>query len=86
MSLNLIETVTPLVSTLQNSTALIKPVEMNNQELCAAHVCKIHRSKAKKINWVQCDYCLNWYHMYCLKLTTKKLSKSFICDECKNCD
>ena len=59
------------------ASALIRPVEVTEEEPCCAPKCGIKKYKGRNIHWVQCDSCREWYHQYCVKV--KNLSEPFIC-------
>ena len=39
---------------------------------------------AKKVNWVQCDRCLLWFHLLCIGQTMNQISreKYYVCTKC----
>ena len=38
----------------------------NPEEDCSAPECIINKITVKSINWVQCEICSEWYHIYCV--------------------
>ena len=71
------------MSCLSSSGALISPVETTTT-LCDAHRCRINRFKGSEVDWVQCDGCDRWIHLFCvgLKAGEVKKMKEFYCEFC----
>ncbi|XP_014249418.1 lysine-specific demethylase lid-like [Cimex lectularius] len=55
----------------------------DDDEDCALPNCL--RPVGVKVDWVQCDQCLCWYHLLCIKLKKSdvKEDQDFFCHECK---
>lgn len=47
---------------------------------CNVSICNL----AKKVNWVQCDRCLLWYHLLCIgqKMNQIAREKDYLCTMC----
>ena len=71
-----------LVSCL-TSAALISPAETSTTS-CDARRCKIHQFKESKVDWVQCDGCDRWMHLFCvgIKKDDLKAMEDFYCEFC----
>ena len=68
-----------LVSCL-TSAALISPAETSTTSY-DAHSCKIHRFKGTEVDWVQCDGCDRWMHLFCIgKMILKVWKSSTACE------
>ena len=52
----------------------------NDDECEAGNDCKIAECEDDDFDWVQCDTCCGWWHLFCLNLSA--LPKTF---KCKNC-
>ena len=50
------------------------------QKRCKADDCKINSCKGDEIQWVSCDVCCSWWHLFCLDLSTTP--KKFTCAKC----
>ena len=76
---------TQLVSLSPSSQAYIKPIEVDNDERCAATPCEIFRYKGKKVQWVFCERCKSWLHAYCEHVTRQELKyiQKYVCHDCK---
>ncbi|XP_071438879.1 lysine-specific demethylase 5A isoform X2 [Hetaerina americana] len=55
----------------------------DNDEDCAAEPCR--RPTGRELDWVQCDSCNGWFHLYCLDMKKENLrhDQEFICPNCK---
>ena len=75
----------PLVSLCPSSRALIKPIEVDNGEKCAAALCRIQHFRGKNVQWVLCELCNSWLHVYCEHVTKQelKLIHKYVCHSCK---
>ena len=75
----------PLVSLCPSSRALIKPIEVDNGEKCAAAPCRIQHFRGKNVQWVLCELCNSWLHVYCEHVTKQelKLIREYVCHSCK---
>ena len=40
------------------------------EKRCKADDCKINSCKGDEIQWVSCDVCRSWWHLFCLDLST----------------
>ena len=65
----------------KTSLALLQPKV--NKDVCPPMVCKISKSR-KRVMWIMCDDCEQWYHVECVGLTTKvaRSIETWICDLC----
>ena len=52
-------------------------------ETCPPTLCK--HPKHKRLFWIACDICLQWYHGVCVGIRAKeaRLQKTWVCDGCK---
>jgi hypothetical protein len=50
---------------------------------CAAGQCK--RPDGNKVEWVYCERCAKWYHMFCLNVNPKDVrdDPDFVCSNCQ---
>ena len=54
--------------------------EEAEEERCKADECKIDNCQDDDIQWVLCDVCHSWWHLFCLDLST--MPKKFTCPKC----
>lgn len=49
---------------------------------CASDLCK--RPDSDKVDWVYCERCSKWYHLFCLNMSTGdvKDDQEFVCNSC----
>lgn len=57
----------------------------SDDEMCSAST-GCQKPKAKKVNWVQCDRCLLWFHLFCIGQTLNDVSEEseYVCNVCLN--
>ena len=48
---------------------------------CDAHTCHISEERGQIFNWIGCDECEKWFHLYCVNLVEPE---NFICAFYKN--
>lgn len=71
-------------STAESYSELEEGVEWYEEEKCAADKCK--RPKNKRVKWVQCDLCDEWYHTVCVGCqyeAVKDQNIEFSCGYCQ---
>ena len=75
----------PWVSLSPSSRALSKPIEVDNGEKCAAAPCRTQHFREKNVQWVLCELCNSWLHVYCEHITKQelKLIRKYVCHSCK---
>ena len=44
--------------------------EKEEEEGCEANDCKIDNCEDDDIQWISCDVCPSWWHLFCLDLNT----------------
>ena len=59
--------------------------EKEEEEGCEANDCKIDNCEDDDIQWISCDVCPSWWHLFCLDLNTTL--RKFTCPKCcLNCE
>ena len=55
----------------------------DSEEGCSASECIINTITVKKINWIECETCSKWFHIYCVtKEEAQTELDNFICNSC----
>jgi Mg2+ and Co2+ transporter CorA len=84
------EIVTQLVSLTSTANALIKPIRKEKQNLgplatCPKDVCVMKRQNSN--SWlIQCERCLQWFHIRCAGVTKHKAQKDNYHFKCTKCN
>ena len=57
----------------------------SEEEDCSVPECIINKIAVKSINWVQCEICSEWYHIYCVTQDENQTEMDdFTCYSCSN--
>lgn len=57
----------------------------SEEEDCSAPECIINKITGENINWVECEICSKWYHIYCVtKDESQTELEDFSCNYCSN--
>ena len=58
-----------LAGQMDRALALLQP--QPNKEICPPMMCQLGNRK-RKVTWIMCDACDQWYHVGCVGLTANK--------------
>lgn len=58
--------------------------KIKSKDICA--LCRLKQprdlKKGKTIDWVECNCCEGWFHLFCLKIAKSDMKKNYFCASC----